>query len=50
MIKPASAGFLLWKNINLNMSMEFAKSAFNVLTIYLFRYTVYLYSVRRETG
>ena len=45
MIKPASAGFLLWKNINLNMSMEFAKSAFNVLTIYLFRYTVYLYSV-----
>jgi hypothetical protein len=27
MIKPASAGFLLWKNINLNISMVLAKSA-----------------------
>lgn len=43
MIKPASAGFLLWKNINLNISMVLAKSAAEGLNISCNRYTVYLW-------
>ena len=45
MKKPASAGFLLWKNLNLNISMVLAKSAAEGLNISRNRYTVYLYSV-----
>lgn len=45
MIKPASAGFLIWKNINLNISMVLAKSAAEGLNISCNRYTVYLYSI-----
>ncbi|EQB9867017.1 hypothetical protein ACY0J8_005590, partial [Klebsiella pneumoniae] len=41
MIKPASAGFLIWKNINLNISMVLAKSAAEGLNISCNRYTVY---------
>ncbi|WP_235309171.1 hypothetical protein, partial [Klebsiella quasipneumoniae] len=45
MRKPASAGFLLWKNLNLNISMVLAKSAAEGLNISRNRYTVYLYSI-----
>lgn len=45
MIKPASAGFLLCKNINLNISMVLAKSAAEGLNISCNRHTVYLYSI-----
>lgn len=38
------------KNINLNISMVLAKSAAEGLNISCNQYTVYLYSVRRETG
>lgn len=43
--RPATAGFLLWKNININISMVLAKSAEEGLNISFNRYTVYLYSV-----
>lgn len=45
MIKPASAGFLIVKNIMLNRLIAFAKRALNLLTISLSQYTVYLYSI-----
>lgn len=45
MIKTASAGFILWKNINLNISMVLAKSAAEGLNISCNRYAVYLYSI-----
>ncbi|HBV6526663.1 TPA: hypothetical protein MD347_004346 [Klebsiella pneumoniae] len=50
MRKPASAGFFIVENLNLNISMVLAKSAAEGLNISRNRYTVYLYSVRRETG
>lgn len=37
--------FLIWKNINLNISMVLAKSAAEGLNISCNRYTVYLYSI-----
>lgn len=45
MIKPASAGFLIVKNIMLNSLIAYAKRALNLLTISLSQYTVYLYSI-----
>ena len=45
MRKPASAGFLIVKNIMLNSLIAYAKRALNLLTISLSQYTVYLYSI-----
>nr|DAT60714.1 MAG TPA: hypothetical protein [Caudoviricetes sp.] len=45
-VKTRFGGFFgFQQKINLNIGMELARSAFNVLTISFFRYTVYLYSI-----